>query len=118
MTLAASDTLSFFGHDPYWNGIGSYSLLEDRIVVHGNLGMIRNEDADRTTRGVGLEALLFAPRWYGMVETFGQRDDKPTLHFGVRFWVIPDRFQIDATHGEISSNPEKRFNSLGLRLIF
>jgi hypothetical protein len=108
----------FFGHDPYWNGIGSYSMLDDRFVVHANLGMIRNEDEARATWGLGLEALLLAPRWYGMVESFGQRGDKPTLHFGLRFWVIPDRFQIDATHGHMSADPEKRFNSLGLRFIF
>ena len=32
----------------------------------------------------------------GIVETFGQRSQTPTLHYGLRFWVIPNRFQIDA----------------------
>ena len=108
----------FFGHDPYWNGIASASFLDDRSVVHVNLGMIRNDDADRGTWGLGLEQLLAAPRLYGIVETFGQRGDKPTLHIGLRVWIVPNRLQIDGTHGHRSSNPEQRFNTLGLRVIF
>jgi hypothetical protein len=107
-----------FGGDPYVNGIASFSFMDDRAVVHTNLGMIRNPDADRGTWGVGLEALLAAPRWYGILEAFGQRGDTPTLHVGLRFWVIPNRFQIDATHGQQSADPAKRFNSIGLRFIF
>ena len=111
-------SLGSFGGDPYLNGIASRSFLDERAVVHANLGAIRNPDADRGTWGVGLEALLAAPRWYGIVESFGQRGDKPTAHFGLRFWVIPNRFQVDATHGHQSSDPEKRFNSFGIRLLF
>jgi hypothetical protein len=111
-------SLGSFGGDPYANAIASRSFLDDRAVVHANLGAIHNRDADRGTWGVGLEAQLAAPRWYGIVESFGQRGDKPTLHFGLRFWVIPDRFQIDATHGHQSADPEKRFNSVGVRLLF
>lgn len=107
-----------FGGDPYFNAIASRSLLDDRVVVHANLGAIRNSDADRGTWGVGLEALLAAPRWYGILESFGQRGDKPTAHVGLRFWVIPNRFQIDATYGHRSADPEKRFTSVGIRLIF
>jgi hypothetical protein len=32
--------------------------------------------------------------------------------------VIPNRFQIDATAGRQSGLPERRFNSVGLRLLF
>jgi hypothetical protein len=111
-------SIGSFGGDPYVNGIASFSFLDDRAVIHSNLGMIRNPDADRGTWGLGLEALLAEPRWYAIVETFGQRGDKPTLHTGLRFWVIPNRFQIDATHGHQSASPEKRFYSVGLRFIF
>lgn len=108
----------FFGGDPYANGIASFSFLDDRAIVHANLGMIRQSAADRATWGVGLEALLAAPRWYAIAETFGQRGDTPTVHVGLRFWVIPNRFQIDATHGEQRASPAKNFNSLGIRLLF
>jgi hypothetical protein len=111
-------SLGSFGGDPYVNAIASRSFLDDRAVVHANLGAIANGDAERGTWGVGVEALLAAPRWYGIVESFGQRGDKPTAHFGLRFWLIPNRFQLDATHGHQSANPEKRFNSIGIRLLF
>ena len=49
------------------NGIASFSFLDDRAVVHANLGAIRDRDMsrDRTTWGIGLEAQLVAPRLYG-----------------------------------------------------
>jgi len=108
-------SVGFFGSDPYVNGIASFSFLDDRAVVHTNLGAISRSGA---TWGVGLEALLAPPRVYGILETFGQRSQTPTLHYGLRFWVIPNRFQIDATHGRQSADPEKRFFSVGLRLLF
>ena len=107
-------SLGSFGGDLYVNGIASFSFLDDRAVVHTNLGLIK----DKGTWGIGLEALLVAPRLYGILETFGQRGETPTQHVGLRFWVIPDRFQIDATAGRQSASPEQRFNSVGLRLLF
>ena len=111
--LAAS--LGYFGSDPYANAIASFSFLDDRAVIHTNLGYVSGLGA---TWGAGLEALAWAPRVYGIVETFGQRSETPTLHYGLRFWVIPNRFQVDATQGRQSADPEKRFFSLGVRLLF
>ena len=113
----------FFGGQPFVNTIGSFSFFDDRAVIHANLGAIRDDKADllRTTYGLGLEALVLAPRVYGILETYGQRGDKPTLHYGVRFWVVPNRFQIDATHGQQNASdtaPERRFNSVGLRILW
>jgi hypothetical protein len=116
--IGFAGSVGSFGGDPYLNGIASQSFLDDRYVVHANLGMIRNPDADRGTWGLGLEALLAPPRWYAMLETFGQRGDTPTLHYGLRYWVMPNRFQIDATHGRQSADPLKSFYSIGLRFIF
>jgi hypothetical protein len=105
----------YFGGDPYVNAIASFSFLDDRAVVHTNLGTISRTGP---TWGLGLEALLAAPRVYGIAEIFGQRSQTPTLHYGLRFWIVPNRFQIDATRGEQSADPEKRFFSVGLRLLF
>ena len=104
-----------FGGDPYANSIASASFLDDRAVVHANLGMISRTGP---TWGLGLEALLVAPRVYGIAEVFGQRSQTPTLHYGLRFWVIPNRFQIDATQGHQAADPEKHFFSVGIRLLF
>ena len=105
---------------PYVNGIASFSFLDDRAVVHTNLGAIRDRDInkDRGTWGIGLEALLIAPRLYGILESFGQSYDKPTLHGGLRFWIVPNRFQVDSTVGNQNGDPPQRFYSVGLRLLF
>lgn len=119
--LAGSVGLS--GGDPYVNGIASASFFDDRAVVHANLGMIQDREANllRGAWGLGLEALLFAPRLYGILETYGIKDEKPTLHYGLRFWIVPNRLQVDATHGEQKASdtaPERRFNSVGLRILW
>ena len=111
--VAAS--VGYFGADPYANTIASASFLDDRAVVHANLGMISRTGP---TWGLGLEALLAAPRVYAIAEIFGQRSQTPTLHYGLRFWVIPNHFQIDATQGHQAADPEKRFFSVGIRLLF
>jgi hypothetical protein len=105
---------------PYVNGIGSFSFLDDRAVIHTNLGAIHDRIAEmnRGTWGIGLEALLIAPQLYGILETFGQRAEKPTRHVGLRYWVVPNRVQIDSTLGEQKSDPAHRFYSIGLRLLF
>jgi hypothetical protein len=109
-----------FGGDPYVNGIASFSFADDRWVVHANLGAYRDRkaDLDRGTWGLGLEALLSAPRWYAILETYGQRDEKPTLHAGLRYWIQPQRLQVDASVGLQHGTPERRFTSVGLRFLF
>ncbi len=68
--------------------------------------------------GAGAEVLLAAPRWYGIVESYGQRGEKPTLHAGLRLWIVPDRVQVDATVGRQQALPERRFATVGLRILW
>jgi hypothetical protein len=113
-------SLGAFGGDPYVNAIGSVSFADDRAVVHVNAGAIRDGKADLTrwTWGLGLEALLHAPRLYGILETYGIRDEKPTLHGGLRIWIRPQRVQLDTTVGAQSGQPDRRFYTVGLRILF
>jgi hypothetical protein len=107
--------------NPYFNAIGSVSLADDRVVAHANLGAVRDSVAKLTrgTWGIGAEVLVIAPRLYGIAEGYGQRGEKPTLHGGARYWVVPDRVQVDATLGaQNSAPPARRFHSLGLRILF
>jgi len=108
-------SLGVFGGDPYFNFITSRSFADDRLVVHGNLGSFRDAGG---VWGLGLEALLAAPRLYGILETYGQHRETPTWHYGLRFWVIPERLQIDATRGEQTGTGNRQFYSVGLRLLF
>lgn len=116
-------SMGVFGGDPYVNGIASFSFFGDRAVVHANLGMVHDGERNelRGAWGLGLEALLFAPRLYGILETYGIKGEKPTLHYGLRFWIVPNRVQVDATHGTQKawdSEPERRFNTVGLRILW
>lgn len=107
-----------FGGDPYLNAIASYAFGQ-RLVLHGNLGMIHNRlpDTSRETWGIGTEIPLTG-RWTAAAETFGQQGDTPTQHVGLRYAVIPKRVQVDMTVGHQSADPVKRFTSIGLRLLF
>jgi len=113
-------SLGFYGGSPYVNAIGSFSFADDRAVIHANFGAYDDRQTERLrgTWGIGLEALLWSPRLYGILETYGLRDEKPTLHAGLRFWVVPQRVQVDATAGEQHATPERRFVTVGLRLLF
>ncbi len=119
--LRASPFRSATTVNPYINSIGSFSLLDDRFVLHANLGAIddRQSNVTRGTWGIGAEILLIAPRLYGIVESYGQRGEKPTFHTGFRFWIVPGRVQVDATTGRQNSGPpERHFHSIGLRILF
>jgi hypothetical protein len=102
------------GEEAYLNGIASFSFFEDVSVIHANVGYLY----DRPVFGIGLEQLLYAPRVYGILETYGARSEKPTVHGGLRLWVIPNRFQIDSTYGVQQSDPVRRFFTVGLRFLF
>jgi hypothetical protein len=102
------------GDRAYLNGIASFSFFEDVSVIHANLGYLY----DRPVFGIGLEQLLYAPRVHGILETYGGRGEKPTVHGGLRLWVIPNRFQVDSTYGVQQSDPVRRFFTVGLRFLF
>ena len=89
-------------------------------MLHTNLGGIRDNVAkiSRGTWGTGAEVLLIAPRLYGIVETYGQRGEKPTAHTGLRIWIVPNRVQVDTTLGVQNSSPERRFGTVGLRILW
>lgn len=105
--------------NPYVNGIGSFSLADDAVVIHTNLGARRDAGASMTrgTWGAGTE-IRMTGRLFGIVESYGERGQKPTRHAGLRFWLVPSRVQVDTTLGFENTNPERRFYTVGLRLLW
>jgi hypothetical protein len=104
----------------YVNAIASASYADDRVVLHANLGAIDDRAAGmrRATWGVGAEIAL-GSRLYGIAESYGQHGEKPTMHVGLRVWLVPNRVQVDGTLGHQQSGPpERRFQSVGLRVLF
>jgi hypothetical protein len=105
--------------NPFVNVIGSFSFAGEHVLVHANAGAERDLDRTRGTWGLGAEILLQAPRLFAIVETYGQRLEKPTLHGGLRLWIVPNRLQADATVGAQHASPvDRRFATLGVRLLW
>jgi hypothetical protein len=124
LTLGAAQVSPFQSArvvNPYVNGIGSFSFLDDRVVLHANLGAVHDNQIHLTrgTWGIGAEILILAPRLYGILETYGQRLEKPTVHGGLRIWIVPNRVQIDSTIGSQHATPfDRRFGTVGLRILW
>ena len=108
--------------DFYVNAPLSKSLLDDKLVVHANIGWLRDGETskDRTTWGVGTETQLNS-RVYMVAEAFGQLSRESQYQVGLRFWVIPDRVQVDTTYGNsfgrAGRGNQARWFSIGLRLL-
>lgn len=118
--LNSIDPVQQAGWSPFLNVVGSLSVLDDRAVLHANVGSLRDRGLSRTrhTWGLGAEILL-SPRFSGIVETYGQEAERPSRQVGLRFWVVPNRFQIDGTLGAQSGQPHSRaWTSIGFRALF
>jgi hypothetical protein len=107
--------------DPYLNLPMSWSLRDDHLFLHANLGWLREHERasqrHRLTWGLATEAQLHQRAWL-IAETFGQQSGKPSFQFGLRLWLIPDRVQVDTTYGSrFGNHRDERWISIGLRLL-
>lgn len=94
-------------------------LVGERLFLHANLGL-RRDRALRdtvTTSGLALEG-QWSPRVWLVGESFVQDRGRPLFQLGVRFWVVPDRVQVDTTYGDrVGAGGAERWVSIGLRLL-
>lgn len=95
----------------------SMSLLNDRAVMHVNIGAAQINRLWRATWGVGSE-IQVADRLQVIVETYGSGRREAYWQGGLRFWVVPGRVQVDTTVGRQSNGGDGgRWFTVGLRLI-
>ena len=97
----------------------SFSFVDDRFVVHVNAGWLREGESGRQrgTWGIGSETRLH-PRLFFIAEVYGQNEGKASHQVGVRYWIVRDRVQLDATYGNIAGDRiTDRWFSIGLRLL-
>ena len=97
----------------------SKSLLDDRVVLHANIGAQNDRDARAhpVTWGLGSEITL-TPRVILIAESYGDNRTRPYYHGGVRLWIVPNRVQFDLTTGAQSGDiGATRWWSMGIRLI-
>jgi hypothetical protein len=112
---------------PSANGSGDYyayvpvslSTRDDRLVFHTNIGWLREQEtrSHRMTWGLATEAQLSASAWL-IAETYGQNRGRPFYQMGLRYWIVPNHVQLDATYGNrAGSSTQERWFSIGLRLL-
>lgn len=105
--------------NPYFYVPVSFSLADDRVVIHTNLGYTREREnqENRLTWGIGSE-IEITPRSYLIAESYGQDKGNPFFQMGVRYWIIPSHVQIDTTYGSrFGAISDQYWFSIGLRLI-
>jgi hypothetical protein len=107
------------GQDWYANALSSFSLRDDRLILHANLGWLREQQSsdDHLTWGLGSETQLAEKTWL-IAEMFGQSSNATSYQIGLRHWLWVDRIQFDATYGNRMGSPSGgQWFSLGLRLL-
>lgn len=106
--------------NPFFNLVASLSLAGGQFVFHGNAGMARETREDFTQRVWGLGVEMFSLwRAYPIAEIYGLSGEKPGTQLGLRWWAIPNRWQIDGTLGWQPADPQRRrWISVGVRLLW
>lgn len=105
--------------NPYFYVPVSFSLADDRLVIHTNLGYTREREnqENRLTWGIGSEIQL-TTRSYLIAESYGQDKGNPFFQVGIRHWIVPNHVQIDTTYGSrFGAISSEHWFSIGLRLI-
>ena len=110
--------------DRYAYGIFTWSNFDDRLLVHVNLGGVQRlqENTRHLTWGVGVEWQAFAralPSLQLLAEVYGETSGRHYVQAGFRWWVVPERWQIDATYGNRVDawSGSNRWLTVGIRLI-
>lgn len=95
----------------------SVSLMDDAVVMHTNIGWLKDRATQQhsLTWGVGGEFHLPGP-WLGIAEAYGDHRNQAYAQVGLRYTIVPELLQVDATVGSALSEPSGgRWVSFGLR---
>lgn len=104
---------------PYFYIPVSISLADDRLVLHTNLGNLRERETQKNRMTWGLAGeLQTTERLFLIAETYGQDKGASFFQSGLRYWLLPNHVQIDTTYGsQFGRIHEAHWFSIGLRLI-
>lgn len=95
----------------------SVSLSDDEIILHANLGWLKDKASGlhSASWGIGGEFKMHA-KLLGIAETYGDNRGMSYGQIGIRYSVIPDLFQLDATLGQqLSGEGNSHWISFGIR---
>ncbi len=105
--------------DVYFNLPASFAFRGDDFVLHLNAGVLRERATaqGRATWGIGSETRL-GERLFLIAESFGQGGSGGFGQLGLRWWLLPERLQLDVTGGaRLGERMDGRWMSLGLRVL-
>ena len=91
----------------------------DRLVIHTNLGMTHLTDENTEKMNWGLSSEFnYNERVDLISEVFNQSSNSTYFQFGLRYWLIKNRAQIDTTYmNSFNHIGEDQSFSIGLRLL-
>ncbi len=95
----------------------SASWMDDLVIMHANLGWLRDKASgrDQPTWGIGTEINL-DQRWTWIAESFGTAGGNAYWQAGLRYGVIPGLLQVDTTFGRpFDHQPDSHWLSFGVR---
>lgn len=95
----------------------SFSFRDDDVIMHLNIGMLRDKQASelKASMGLGTEFKM-GNAFKGIAEVFGDNSQNPFYQLGVRYSLVPEVFQIDGTVGQqVNGDSESQWLSIGLR---
>lgn len=95
----------------------SVSFYDDKFIAHTNVGWVKSRgDSHAMSWGVGTETRI-SQRLILVAEAYGDPRYAPYAQMGMRYFIVRDRVQVDATVGQqTNQGPSSRWFSLGLRL--
>jgi len=96
----------------------SFSFDDDKLVIHANLGILKEDKSDsvKTTYGLGSEYRL-TNNLLSIAELFGDDKQKPFVQIGFRYSVMPNLLQFDSTLGQwVGGKSEEAWLSFGIRI--
>jgi len=116
--LASDVAVPTASFDTYLNVPITWAVGSDRFV-HLNLGWIHHHrlQISHPTWGLGGEYGL-TPRTFAIGEVFGETGMPSKTQMGLRYWVTPQKLQLDTTYGQrLRGGSEDRWVSIGLRWL-
>lgn len=96
----------------------SSSFADDDLIIHANLGWLKNHSSgsNRTTWGLGAEYSL-TERVSVFSEAFGDDVIRPIIHTGLNLSIIPNKINLNITGGrDLAIDTERNFYSIGLNV--
>jgi hypothetical protein len=113
------ETANGWPGDPYVNIPLSLAFSGDAVVIHLNAGLSHDRAEKKNTGlwGAGAELRLRDDLWFNS-EIFHIESGRPFYQLGLRYTLLKDRVQLDATYGNRAvSDTAERWFSIGLRLL-